>query len=55
MEINILKEEKIKEYKLDKDYEFMEKLRNNITDTLKMQEETIKTMIEKISQPFYYS
>jgi hypothetical protein len=46
--IRILKPEIIKKYKLDEDFDFMDKLRNDIQNTLKLQEETTKEMMKLV-------
>jgi type I restriction-modification system DNA methylase subunit/restriction endonuclease S subunit len=46
--IRILKPELIKKYGLDYDFEFMDKLRNDIQNTLKCQEEITKQMMKLV-------
>ena len=46
--IRILKPHIISKYKLDDDFEFMEKLKNDIQITLKNQEETTKQMMSLV-------
>lgn len=46
--IRILKPEIIKKYNLDKDFEFMDKLRNNIQNLLKNQEKITKQMMKLV-------
>lgn len=48
MKIRILKPNLIIDYKLDDDFIFMDKLRNDIQNTLKMQEETTKKMMKLV-------
>jgi len=48
MKIRILKPSIISKYKLDDDFEFMDKLRNDIQNTLKIQEEITKQMMTLI-------
>ncbi len=43
--IHILNPHLISQYKLDDDFVFMDKLRNDISNTLKLQEETTKQMM----------
>jgi restriction endonuclease S subunit len=46
--IRILKPTIITKYKLDEDFEFMDKLKNDIQNTLKIQEETTKQMMSLV-------
>ena len=48
MKIRILKPDIISKYKLDEDFEFMDKLKNDIQNTLKIQEETTKQMMSLV-------
>lgn len=48
MKIRILKPHIISKYKLDDDFIFMDKLKNDIQNTLKIQEETTKQMMSMI-------
>ena len=45
MPIRILKPNLISQYKLDDDFVFMDKLRNDISNTMRLQEETTKQMM----------
>jgi hypothetical protein len=45
MSIRILKPHLISQYKLYDDFVFMDKLRNDISNTLRLQEETTKQMM----------
>lgn len=48
LSIRILKPDIISKYKLDEDFEFMDKLKNDIQNTLKIQEETTKQMMSLV-------
>ena len=47
--VRILKPYIISKYKLDEDFEFMDKLKNDIQNTLKIQEETTKQMMNYLN------
>jgi hypothetical protein len=49
--IRILKSHLIQQYKLDDDFIFMDKLRNDIQNTLKLQEDTTKQMMSLVLSP----
>jgi len=48
LKIRILKPHLISQYKLDDDFIFMDKLRNDISNTLKLQEETTRQMMSLV-------
>ena len=51
LKIRILKPHIISQYKLDDDFIFMDRLRNDISNTLKLQEETTRQMMSLVLSP----